>query len=141
MSSRRTTLVVVGLLLAFMAPMSAAYAVWGRTAGATVDVSVRAVADPVLSCVLSSGTTLSWTATGARYHVFESVDGAVWPATPLVQTSLTTFTRTPFPSETGATRWYRVVAVTDSGTSAASNVIRINRTGSTATFTCAGVTS
>lgn len=143
MIRRRTTLVVVGLVLAFLAPMSTAYALWSRTATATTNVSVAssgapaAPAAPVLSCVSSSGTSVTWTATGTTYNVFESVDGTLWPSTPALQgTLLTTYARVPFPSGNSEARWYRVVAVNSGGTSAVSNVIKVSRNGNSANFTC-----
>lgn len=141
MTGRRTTLVVVGLVLAFLAPMSTAYALWSRTASASVNVSVAAAATtptaPVLSCVSASGTSISWTATGTTYNVFESADGTTWPPAALVQgTSATTYNRNPFPAGNSATRYYRVVAVNSSGSSTPSNVVKINRNGNSSNYTC-----
>ena len=141
MTGRRTTLVVVGLVLAFLAPMSTAYALWSTTASATVNVSVAAApapATPVLSCVSANGTSISWTATGTTYNVFESTDGTSWPGAALVQgTSATTYNRTPFPAGNSATRYFRVVAVNSAGSSTPSNVVKINRNGNSTNFTCA----
>ena len=141
MSTRRTTLVVVGVVLAFLVPMSTAYALWSRSASATVNVSVQAAvaapSAPVLSCVSTSGTSMSWTATGTTYHVFESADNITWPGTPLVQgTSATTYDRNPFPAGSNAIRYFRVVAVNAGGSSTTSNVIKISRNGASANFTC-----
>ena len=138
MSTRRTTLVVVGLVIAFLAPMSTAYALWSRTASASVAVTVASPPSaPVLSCVSATGTSISWTSTGTTYHVYESTDGTTWSGTPLVQgTSATSYNRNPFPNGNGATRWFRVVAVGPGGSSAASNVIKIARTGNSTNYTC-----
>ena len=141
-TGRRTTLVVVGLVLAFLAPMSTAYALWSRTATASVNVSVAASTPttptaPVLSCVSASGTSISWTATGTTYHVFESADGTTWPPAALVQgTSATTYNRSPFPAGNSATRYYRVVAINGGGSSTPSNVVKINRNGNSSNYTC-----
>ena len=143
MTGRRTTLVVVGLVLAFLAPMSTAYALWSRTASATVNVSVAsstpaAPASPVLSCVSANGTSITWTATGTTYNVFESTDGTSWPGPALVSgTSATTYNRNPFPAGNSATRYYRVVAVNSGGSSSPSGVVKINRNGSSSNYTCA----
>ena len=145
MTGRRTTLVVVGLLLAFLAPMSTAYALWSSTATASLDVSVAgalppAPTSPVLSCVSSGGTSISWTATGTTYDVFESSNGTSWPGPALVQgTSATTYNRTPFPPGNNATRYYRVVAVNTGGSSSPSGVVKISRTGNSPNFTCTAV--
>jgi len=142
-TGRRTTLVVVGLVLAFLAPMSTAYALWSRTASATVNVGVvsstpTAPSAPELSCVSVSGTSISWTATGTTYNVYESADGTMWPPAALVQgTSATTYNRNPFPAGNNATRYYRVVAINSGGPSTPSNVVRISRNGASANYTCA----
>lgn len=111
-----------------------------RNVAVTVNATTPAV--PLLTCVTISGTSISWTATGSTYNVYESVDNATWPTTPVVAgTSATTFTKSPFPSGNAETRFYRVTAVNAAGASTPSNVIRIRRSGSSANFTCGAPTS
>ena len=141
MSARRTTLVVVGLVIAFLAPMSTAYALWSRSASATVNVSVQAAAAapsaPVLSCVSATGTSLSWTATGSTYDVYESGSATSWPPGALVQgTSATTYTVGTSGWAQSEVRYYRVIARNSGGASSPSNVIKISRNGNSANYIC-----
>jgi len=145
MSGRRTTLVVVGLVIAFLAPMSTAYALWSRTASATLNVSVAAPgpppAAPTISCQPRTSSTISFTwpvVGGLTYTVHDAGSNAD-----------ASYSAGSTPSGSGAhvvtpasgtTRFYRVKANNGSSTSGWSNTVRVTRTGGTSTIACTGVT-
>jgi len=144
-TGRRTTLVVVGLVLAFLAPMSTAYALWSTTASATVNVSVASTvtpppAAPSIACQPRNGSTISfsWTVVGGlTYTVHEATTNAdASYSAGSAPSGSGTHVVTPV---TGVTTFYRVKA--SNGTpSGWSNTVQVTRTGGASTIACTPVT-
>jgi hypothetical protein len=143
---RRTTLVAVGLVLAFLAPMSTAYALWMRTASATVDVSVQAgsptLAAPTIQCgafTANGAYTMTWTTvSGLTYTVYRSTTTNADAS----YTSQTASATTPYTaSMPNGTTYWRVRATDGTTTSGWSNTLQLTRTGNGGpSHACTGTT-
>ena len=145
MTGRRTTLVVVGLVLAFLAPMSTAYALWSRSATATVNVSVAAAATPApaapaITCQPRDGSTISfsWTVVGGlTYTVHQATTNAdANYSAGSAPSGSGTHLVTP---ASGSTTFYRVKASNGTSTSGWSNTVRVVRGAGASTITCTSV--
>lgn len=132
--SRRTTLVAVALVLAFLAPMSAAYALWSRTASTTTNVSTAPPvppAAPAISCGAHAGNglfTITWTnGSGLTYSVHRSTT----TNTDAAYASQATGTTSPYTASVadGTTTFWRVRAGDGVSTSGWSNTLRLVRNG------------
>jgi hypothetical protein len=145
-TGRRTTLVGVGLVLAFLAPMSTAYALWSSTATASLDVSVAGAATapsaPTISCggfVGNGQFSITWTnVSGLTYSVHRSTTANADPS----YSSQAASTTTPYTASVAnnSTTYWRVKANNGTLTSGWSNTLRLERSGNgNGSISCTGV--
>jgi hypothetical protein len=140
---------VVGAVLAFVAPMSAAYAVWSRTATASLGVTVAAApvgpppAAPALTCQSRDGSAVSFTwpvVAGLTYTVHQAstnADASFGSGTAPTGSGVHTLT----PAANAPAIFYRVKASDGTSTSGWSNTVSVVRSGNGAnTVACTQVT-
>jgi len=150
MTSRRRSAVIAAILvLAFVAPMSVAYAMWSTTATATLNVSVAAPAAPVptapqTSCDVRKSDnqyTFKWSPSTSGNPTSYRVHKAAGSTGPFVDQGAATSPYDASIPDNGTTYW-RVTAVNAAGPSPSSStlVITRNKASGPAVFTCAVTT-
>ncbi len=143
---RRATLILVLGLACFLAPMTAAYALWTASATGTMNVSTAfapVTTAPTLSCVSSpSAGTYRMSFTNATHATSYTVYRSTTTNATASYTSLATNATSPYTTPSapnGSTCFYRVKGVNSLGEGPFSNTLRVVRS-SAGAMTCTAVT-